>query len=242
MTPRIHVEADLECSARAAAAFVLERARAALEARGRLTLALAGGSTPRALYAHMRDFALPWQQVELCFGDERCVPPEHPDSNARMVREALMVPAGIPEERLHRMRGELPPEEGARDYEATLRGVFGDAVLVPRFDIVLLGLGADAHTASLFPHSSALAERQAWVAPNVVPKLASTRLTLTYPVLNAAKAVLFLVSGADKAGAVREVLEGEGSLESAPARGVQPEAGELVFFLDRAAAGELRSG
>jgi 6-phosphogluconolactonase len=235
MTRSIHIHAHLEDAARAAADFVLERARQALEARGRLTLALAGGSTPRALYMHMRSFTWPWSQVELCFGDERCVPPEHADSNARMVREAL----AVPEARLHRMRGELPPERGALDYAQTLRNLFGDVEL-PRFDIVLLGLGADGHTASLFPRSAALAERTAWVAPNVVPGLSSARLTLTYPVLNAARLALFLVSGADKAEAVRAVLEGDDSVANIPARGVQPE-GELAFFLDRAAARALRS-
>ena len=240
MKPTLSIHDDLDATASAAAALLYDRARAALDARGTLSLALAGGSTPRALYAHMRTWALPWHQVELCFGDERCVPPDHPESNARMVRETLITPAAIPEAQLHRMRGELPPEEGARDYEHTLRGLFGQGLHVPRFDIVLLGLGADGHTASLFPQTAALGEQRAWVAPTHVAQRVSDRLTLTYPVLNAARLVLFLVTGADKARALCEVLEGEQSRERIPARGIQPSSGELHFFVDRAAAQKLR--
>jgi 6-phosphogluconolactonase len=239
MKPELSIHDDLESAARAASALLLDRARAALEARGELSLALSGGSTPRALYARMRTWTLPWHQAQLCFGDERCVPPDHAESNARMVQEALITPAGIPQERVHRMRGELPPEGAAADYEHTLRGLFGQGLAVPRFDIVLLGLGADGHTASLFPRSPALSEQRAWVVSNAVPSLAHVRLTLTYPVLNAARLVLFLVSGPDKAAAAREVLTGEQSPELIPARGVQPSSGELHFFLDRAAAKEL---
>jgi 6-phosphogluconolactonase len=241
VTPALHIHETLEQTAQAAAEFMLARARQALEARNTLSLALSGGSTPRALYAHMRHWELPWQQVELCFGDERCVPPEHPESNARMVRETLVGPAGIPEAQLHRIHGELSPQQGARDYEDTLRSVFGAELGVPCFDIVLLGLGTDGHTASLFPHSPALTERKAWVAPNVAPNLSSARITLTYPVLNGARTILFLVSGADKAHAVREVLEGNASVADIPALGIAPSAGELHFFLDRAAAQGLRS-
>jgi 6-phosphogluconolactonase len=241
MSRTVSIHEDLESAARVAADFVRERLLAALEARGELTLALAGGNTPRALYAHMRSFGLPWERMALCFGDERCVPPDHADSNARMVREALLEPACIPESSLHRMRGELLPAEGARDYEATLRGLFGE-VSLPRFDLVLLGLGADGHTASLFPRSAALGERERWVVPNVVPGLSRPRLTLTYPVLNAAHLVVFLVSGSDKAQAVQALLEGQPSIEDIPARGVEPRAGELIFFLDRVAAQSLSIG
>ena len=241
MKSTLSIHADLEETARAAADFLLPRAQQALEAQGSLTLALSGGSTPRALYAHMRHWPLPWHKVQLCFGDERCVPPQHPESNARMVREALLGPAGIPEAQLHRMRGELPPERAAREYEHTLRGIFGAAVSVPQFDIMLLGLGTDGHTASLFPHSPALAEQRAWVAANVVPGQPLARITLTYPVLNAARLVLFLVSGEDKAHALREVLEGEQPGDSIPARSVRPSSGELTFFVDQAAARDLRN-
>jgi 6-phosphogluconolactonase len=240
MKPALHIHADLDETARAAADFLLLHARAALAARGNLTIALSGGSTPRALYKQMREWTLPWQKVELCFGDERCVPPDHPDSNARMVGEALTAEGAVSEAHVHRMRGELPPDEAAQDYEQTLRRLF-PTVSQPSFDIVLLGLGADGHTASLFPHSPALAETHAWVSANVVPGQAHPRLTLTYPVLNAARLVLFLVSGADKARALREVLEGQESRESIPARYVQPSSGELTFFVDRAAASELRN-
>jgi 6-phosphogluconolactonase len=240
MKPALHVHADLRESARAAADFLLSRARAALSAQGHLTIALSGGSTPRALYAHMREWTLPWQSVELCFGDERCVPPDHPDSNARMVQETLTAKGALSEAHVHRMRGELPPEQAARDYERALRQLFGK-VSLPRFDIVLLGLGADGHTASLFPHSAALAESEAWVSANFVEGQAHPRLTLTYPVLNAAQLVVFLVSGADKARALREVLQGQESCQNIPARCVKPSSGELTFFVDEAAASELRN-
>jgi 6-phosphogluconolactonase len=242
MMRQVSIHEDLEHTAQAAAELILERAQAALSARGALTIALSGGSTPRALYARIAAFPLPWSRVELCFGDERAVPPDHQDSNARMVQESLVLPAAIPEEHVHRMRGELPPEQAARDYEQTLRRLFAEDSAFPRFDIVLLGLGADGHTASLFPHSPVLAEQHAWVAPSVGPTPPSARLTLTYPVLNAARLVLFLVAGKDKSRALREVLEGNQSRDQIPARGIRPSTGELVFFVDRAAARELSGG
>jgi 6-phosphogluconolactonase len=238
MTRQLHVHEDLASTAQAAASFLLERASACLSERGRFRMALAGGSTPRALYGHMRTWTLAWPRVDLCFGDERCVPPEHPDSNARMVREALG-PDITQEACFLRIQGELPPEQAAQAYAAALHELFKTQGEPPRFDAVLLGLGADGHTASLFPHSSALAEHEAWVAPNLVAGLTSARITLTYPVLNAARLVVFLVSGKDKANAVQAVLEGAHPSDEIPARGVQPTAGELHFFLDRGAASSL---
>ncbi|MET0343688.1 MAG: 6-phosphogluconolactonase [Polyangiales bacterium] len=222
----------------AAAAHFAARARASIDTHGRFTVALSGGSTPRALYQRLaRQPELPWDKIELCFGDERCVPPDHADSNARMVREALTHLPFVPPERVHRILGELAPDEAARAYEASLRKLFPGAEL-PRFDLVLLGLGKDGHTASLFPHSPALAEKRAWVMANPVPALGATRITLTYPVLQHAAETLFLVSGADKAWALCEVLEGRASIEDVPARGI-PRESTTTFLVDTPAASEL---
>ena len=235
----VQVHASREALAEAALAFVRARVHEAVTARGRFTVALAGGATPRALYARLAAHPeLPWDRMELCFGDERAVPPDHPDSNARMVHDALTHHAFVPAERVHRIAAEHPPREAARRYAETLRGLFV-AEQPPRFDLVLLGLGADGHTASLFPHTTALTERTAWVTATHVDKLAADRITLTYPVLNAARAVLFLVAGSDKAEALREVLAGTAPVDDVPARGVQPDHGTLTFFVDRAAAASL---
>lgn len=227
--------------ASAACAHVLSSAQAAIAARGRFTLVLTGGSTPKLLYQQLAQHAeLAWDKVEILFGDERAVPLDHPDSNAGMAREALTAQPFIPAERVHRMRGELPAREAASDYQTTLQRLFpGDGL--PRFDLLLLGLGTDGHIASLFPHSRALEEAHAWVTDNWVEKLAAERITLTYPVLNAAADTLFLVAGADKAWAVREALEGHAAPTDVPVRGIQPRAGKLTFMVDQAAAAELSS-
>ena len=212
-------------------------AHEAIEERGRFTLALSGGSTPRALYELLAQRSdLPWSQIELCFGDERAVPPDDPASNARMVHETLTQRPFVPPERVHRIRGELPAAEAARDYEQRLRQLFPGAAAA-RFDLILLGLGADGHTASLFPDSPALAETRAWVAANRIEALNTERITLTFPVLNAAAHVLFLVAGADKTHALNELLAGSAPVSVIPARGVQPNSGTLTFFVDEAAAG-----
>jgi len=235
----LHVFDEVAALAEAALDAFAGLARAAVEKRGRFTVALAGGSTPRALYAQLAEHAdLPWDRIELCFGDERAVPPDHRDSNARMVHEVLTHRPFIDAARVHRIPAELPPAEAAAAYERTLRTLFPDASL-PRFDLVLLGLGADGHTASLFPRSPALSEQRAWVVSNPVETLGSERITLTYPVLNAADRVLFLVTGADKATALRDTLEGSAAIEDVPARGVRPASGNLLFLVDRAAASAL---
>ena len=187
------------------------------------TIALAGGRTPRALYERLAGADLPWPSMALWFGDERCVPPDHPDSNERMAREALLdhVPAEV-----HRMPGE---DCDAAAYERELRDAFGASGSdVPRFDLVLLGLGADGHTASLFPGDPALNERERLVAR--VERPDHTRLTLTLPVLSAAAEALFLVTGAEKRDALRELLAGA----SIPAARVRAE--RVVVIADREAA------
>ncbi len=215
------------------------RAAGAVRERGRFAVALAGGSTPRSAYELLaRDYAdgVDWRRVHFFFGDERPVPPDHPDSNYRMAREALL--AKVPAGSVHRMRGELPPEEAALLYEEELRSFFAGEP-VPRFDLILLGLGEDGHTASLFPHTRALEETGRLVVANPVPKLGTTRITLTLPVINAARAVIFLVSGREKAEALRAVLGGSADPRQYPARLVRPVAGELLWLADRTAAASL---
>jgi 6-phosphogluconolactonase len=199
---------------------------------------LAGGSTPKATYGILaRDYAerIDWSRVHVFFGDERNVPPDHEDANYRMAREALLdhVPIGG----VHRMRGELPPDEAAAAYEVELREFFG-AEKLPRFDLILLGIGGDGHTASLFPETPALEVHDRWVVANPVPKLDTTRITLTVPVINAARSVVFLAAGEDKAEALKEILEGDADPREYPAKLVQPPGGP-EWMLDRAAAGSL---
>jgi len=179
--------------------------------------------------------------VSVFFGDERCVPPAHPDSNFRMANEALIAPLGLPLERVFRMRGEEEPERAARDYEEALRKEFNAAPPAwPRFDLILLGLGEDGHTASLFPGMPALGERQRLVVPTQAPQGIARRLTFTAPLINHAHTVVFLVSGGGKAPAVRAVLEDRAADSTRfPARLIRPEQGRLIWFLDRAAAAEL---
>jgi 6-phosphogluconolactonase len=238
--PTLRVLADREAVARTAAQWVHDRAWAAANARGRFTLALSGGTTPRALYRQMAAGPrLPWDRTVFCFGDERPVPPDHPESNARMARETLTGMPFVNQSSVYRIKGELPPAEAAADYEETLRKQFPGTTAFPSFDLVLLGLGADGHTASLFPQSPALNERVRWVVDNWVEKLHTHRITLTFPVLNAAAEVLFLVTGEDKAWAIREALRGKAPVAEIPSRGVVPTAGRLTFLVDRAAAAGL---
>jgi 6-phosphogluconolactonase len=207
--------------------------------------ALSGGLTPRLLYQILAGRALlgriQWNNIQLFQVDERCVPPDHPDSNYRMIREALLDTADIPPENFHRMRAEQADlEEAARDYAHELACVLKPQDgLRPRLDIVFLGLGPDGHTASLFPGTAALDEQSVWVRPNHVERLGMHRLTMTLPLLNAAAHVIFLVAGADKAECLRTVLEGPpGKL---PAQRIQPLDGSLSWFLDEAAARKLSS-
>ncbi|HZJ54528.1 MAG TPA: 6-phosphogluconolactonase [Myxococcaceae bacterium] len=238
--PTLRVLDSLDAVARTAAQWVHDRAWAAANARGRFTLALSGGNTPRALYRAMADGPrLPWDRVVFCFGDERNVPPDHPESNARMARQTLTGQPFVNQSSVYRIKGELPAEEAAADYEQTLRTLFPGTTTFPSFDLVLLGLGPDGHTASLFPYSPALAERTRWVAANWVEKLRTQRITLTFPVLNAASEVLFLVAGEDKTWALREALRGKAPVTEIPARGIVPVSGRLTFLVDRAAAAGL---
>lgn len=225
--------------AEAAARSFVEKAARAIAERGRFAAALAGGSTPKATYEVLaRDHVsnVDWPNVHVFFGDERTVPPDHEDSNYRMAREVLIdhVPVGS----VHRMRGELPPDEAAASYEEDLRAFFEEEP--PVLDLVMLGIGGDGHTASLFPETSALEVTDRLVVANPVPKLGTTRITLTAPFLNAAREVTFLVAGEDKAEALKEILEGAADPREYPAKLVRP-SGDPIWMVDRAAARLLAS-
>jgi 6-phosphogluconolactonase len=228
----------------AAAEEVIRVASEAVAKRGRFTIALSGGSTPKNLFnliAANASGSLPWPQIFFFWGDERHVPPTDPESNYRMAQETLLSKVPVPPGNIFRIPTENPnADAAAAAYEQTLRKFFGvDAGKFPRFDLILLGMGPDGHTASLFPETAALQEKARLVVANWVEKLNTSRITLTLPVLNAARRVAFLVSGADKATVLREVLEGKGPGERYPSKLVQPSDGKLIWFVDRAAASEL---
>jgi 6-phosphogluconolactonase len=226
----------------AAAEEFVRAARTAIGAQGRFTVALSGGSTPKALYSllasNYADFV--WNRVFLFFGDERHVPPTDPESNYRMVNESLLTKIAIPAENVFRVAAENPDADAAAlDYETRLRRFFeirpGE---FPRFDLILLGMGPDGHTASLFPDSAALDEQSRLVVANWVAKFNTHRITFTFPVLNRAAEVMFMASGADKAEMLRQVLEGK-STPPLPSQRVQPSDGKLLWMLDEAAAAKL---
>jgi 6-phosphogluconolactonase len=225
----------------AAASEFATLAAQAVRSSGRFTVALSGGSTPRNLYALLASGSIPnipWEKIFFFFGDERFVPPEHPDSNYRMVREAGLF-SKVPEDNVFGVPTEITDaDSAARAYEQTLGKFFGlQPGEFPRFDLVLLGLGPDGHTASLFPGTAALNEKISLVVANWVEKFQTYRITLTLPVLNRAACVMFLVSGADKADIVREVLKNKDA--NLPSQKVHPADGRLLWLLDRAAGGGL---
>lgn len=235
--PQVRIHESPDDLAREAARDFVERAEAAVAERGRFAVALAGGSTPEATYRELardyadRDF---WRHTHAFFGDERTVPPEDEDSNYRMAREALLDHVQIGG--VYRMKGELTPEMAAAEYERDLQGFFGAA---PVFDLILLGIGSDGHTASLFPNTPALGVTDRWTVANPVKKLATERITLTAPVINAARAVEFLVAGESKAEAVAEILEGSAEPNEYPSKMIRPEDGGLIWLLDTASASAL---
>jgi 6-phosphogluconolactonase len=226
----------------AAAEEFIRAARTAIGAQGRFTVALSGGSTPKALYsllaASYADFA--WNRVFLFFGDERHVPPADPESNYRMVNESLLTKITIPAENVFRVRAENPDAAAAAsDYEAQLHRFFElKSGEFPRFDLILLGMGPDGHTASLFPGSPALDEESRLVVANWVAKFNTHRITFTFPVLNHAAEVMFMASGADKADMLHQVLEAKNT-PPLPSQSVQPLEGQLLWLLDEPAAAKL---
>ncbi len=214
-----------------AANFVIAQAHRAIGERNEFRIALSGGNTPRPIYAELakmaRDF--PWEKILVTFGDERCVAPDDGQSNYRMAREALFVPANVPEKSIMRMRGEIDPQIAAQEYQdqldllATQRGE-----QIYRHDLILLGLGDDGHTASLFPGTAALEETTRRVVANFVPKFDTWRLTFTFPLINHARHVCFLVNAAKHADLVERVLEGDAQF---PASRVNPSAGDVTWIL-----------
>lgn len=246
MEPEVRVLPDVDTMNRTAAEEFLRAAREAIFAHGRFTAALAGGHTPRGLYhllvtcPRARIGKLPWEKMHIFFGDERPVPPTHEESNFRMVKETLLAKGRIPAANVHRIRGEIDPAQAAEDYEAELRKFFDiGPTRVPRFDLVILGLGPDGHTASLFPGTTALKEETHLVVANSVPKLNTRRITLTLPVLNAAAQIMFVVSGKEKADVVRKAVRGDDKGNLLPAQAVQPTSGRLLWLLDQDAASRL---
>lgn len=237
--PQVHRYRDAELLADAAAKRLLDAAKRAVEKYDRFIVALAGGSTPRRLYRRLTESPyrekVPWDRTFFAFGDERCVPPDDEKSNYRMAREALFGPLEIPDHHVLRMKGEQSPVDAARRYEVRLGDLFLNQ---PRrkFDLVLLGIGADGHTASLFPGTAALEEQEKWVAANEVPQLGAWRLTLTFKTLNSARRVMFLATGEEKARIIAEAFGGVEHDGSHPCERVAPPSARREVLIDDAAA------
>ena len=243
---RIQIAADAKELSRAAADAIVAHIKETLETSHAYSIVLSGGSTPIRLYRLLAEDSrlrgqVPWERVHFFWGDERHVPPDHPDSNYQLAFEALLSKIPIPLSNIHRMHGEeTDAAKAAEDYAREIRHFFSIANgEVPRFNCVLLGLGADGHTASLFPGSAALAEQKRLVAANWVEKLNSFRITLTVPTLNNADLILFLVSGSGKAEALKAVLEGSRAPDQYPARRILPRHGKQLWLLDTEAAKHL---
>jgi 6-phosphogluconolactonase len=246
VTFKYYVEPDPAALARRAAQYFAEMAGEAVADRGRARIAISGGTTPKAAFEMLADPShpwrsrMPWNCLELYWVDERAVPPDHAESNYRMTREALLDHVPMRPEQIHRIEGELEPEVAAAHYESELRNSFRlEGAESPRFDLVALGMGGDGHTASLFPHTEAIHEMSRLVAANHVPQKDSWRITLTWPVINHASSVFFLISGADKAAILNEVLTGSRDPERLPSQLIWPSSGILTLILDKAAAALL---
>lgn len=227
---------DLPILYRSGADEFVRCARQAISARGRFAVALSGGSTPKGVYSLLAQANdLPWDKIHLFFGDERHVPPNHPDSNYRMANESLLSKISIPQHNVHRMPAELDADQAASKYEAELHDFFqSQPGEWPRFDLIMLGMGPDGHTASLFPGSAALNENSRWVVANWVEKFQAYRLTFTFPVINHASEIMFLVAGEDKSQVLKEVLQGK--TEFYPCQKVKPLNGRVLWIVDKAAA------
>jgi len=242
MRPEIHINTDV--LARQAARYLTELSREAIRSSGRFTLVLSGGSTPKGLYKKLTEpecsDKLNWNSIHIFWGDERCVPPDHPESNYRMALESFIDHVPLPPRNVHRIQGETQPQEAAIAYEKKLKTFFFPGHVeppgVPGFDLILLGMGDDGHTVSLFPKAAALHEQSRWVVAHHVEKLRSWRVTLTPRVINAAHDVLFLVSGRDKARCLKKVLQGPYRPDELPAQVIRPASGRLMWMLDVEAA------
>lgn len=245
MNREIKILPDANAIAQTAAAEFLESARAAVQEKDSFSVALAGGSTPEVLYGLLANDSslkvkVPWSKIQFFFGDERHVPPDDAESNFRMASEAMFSKAPIDSKQIHRIKGELKADEAAEDYERVLRASFRLAEgALPRFDLVLLGMGPEGHTASLFPGTKAFREERRLVVHNWVGKFYTERITFTPPVLNNAARVIFMVHGAEKSPALKAVLEGPYEPDQLPAQIIQPKNGKLLWLLDPTASGML---
>ncbi len=243
---KYYVEPDAEALARRAAQYFVEMAGEAVAGRGRARIAISGGTTPKAAFQLLADpnqpwrSRMPWENLDLYWVDERAVPPQAAESNYRMTREALLDHVPLRPEQIHRIEGELEPELAAARYETELRNTFRlEGAETPRFDLVALGMGDDGHTASLFPHTEAIHEVARLVTANHVPQKDTWRITLTWPVIDHASSVFFLIAGEDKATVLKEVLMGPHNPERLPSQLIWPVSGILTLILDKAAAALL---
>jgi 6-phosphogluconolactonase len=243
MTETIYfVDATSDAIAQRAAAYFTDRTVQAAQARGRARVAISGGNTPRRTFELLATAPyrsrIPWENLELYWVDERAVPPDHPDSNYRMTREALLSKVPLRDEQIFRIRGELDPEEAAAKYESDIRQSFRlEGAQSPVFDLIALGMGPDGHTASLFPYTAALHEvTRIAVANHVLSQKDAWRVTLTWPVINQGRDVFFLIEGADKAEPLQKMLQGNYNPEEIPSQLIRPAAGRLTLLLDNAAA------
>ncbi|HVT87771.1 MAG TPA: 6-phosphogluconolactonase [Tepidisphaeraceae bacterium] len=234
--PQIKVFPDLNAIAGDAANRIVELAARTIASFGKFSIVLSGGNTPRTLYEllateEFRD-QIDWARVQIFFGDERCVPPDHADSNFRMAQLALLSKIPVPGDNIYRIRGEIDPNEAAIEYGRMLKERFGEGGA----DLTLLGMGPDGHTASLFPHTEALKETKHRCVPNYVPKFESWRVTITVPFINKSGQVLILAAGADKAQALRDVLEGPPRPDHLPIQMIAPASGAMTWLIDISAA------
>jgi len=247
--PDVRILINIDAIAKRAAQDFLQSATQAVSEKGSFTVALSGGSTPKALYSLLATDAalrsqIPWDKMYVYFGDERSVGPDHADSNFRMATETMLSKVPVKPEQVFRIKGEYKDtEKAAQEYEQALRASFKLAVgQFPRFDLVLLGMGNEGHTLSLFPGTKGLHETKRIVVRNWIGKLYTERITLTAPAVNEAAQVIFMVTGADKALALKGVLEGPYEPEQLPAQMIQPQNGKLQWLVDTAAGGMLTTG
>jgi len=248
-SPQIIIAKDEAALSEKVAHIFMEATSFAVRDNGRALVALTGGNSPKKYLPHLVSpyfrGRIPWMDTYFFFTDERCVPPHHPHSNYNLAKESLFSKAVIPQEKIFRMAGEMEsPVEAARIYEQSMKTIFGGTTPWPVFDLILLGLGEDGHMASLFPNTAALKDKMHWAVANFVDKapignLPANRITLTLPVINHARKIVVVCSGVSKAGIVKEVLREDLPSGRYPAQFILPEAGELIWLLDKQAASKL---
>lgn len=243
MKGRIAVSATVQKLFEEAAQLISSTAENAIQNRGMFSIALSGGSTPKGLFQLLATTAwrerIDWSNTQVFWGDDRYVPHTDPSSNFLMAKEALLYHVPIPPNSVHPVQTALPPDEAARRYEQTLRQVLGQTSGFPQLDLNLLGLGENGHTASLFPHRPILHEDKRLVLSDFVPEVDMHRITMTVPMINAGRKIVFLIAGESKSDVVRDVITGPQQPEQLPAQLIQPAAGELIWLMDAAAASKL---